>query len=623
MAEAFDATIEFIGGQDQSYRSDRIASDKYAAGVNVTTVLGLRERPKFHHVPLTVVSTSGITPTNGRLKSYKEIFFTGRFQAKIPYIQGNSVFEIRIVSGVFFRVNYETRMVSVMTEELFLSEFRRRYNWTIAGRFVVVYDYPDRPVIIDDNEIRRSSQKDFEVPPSVLGIFNNNRLGVANALHEFIFGDPVDPSENFPDAPITYREVFGEAAAYREQSFSLGASNANEPITAMTNLIILDSSTGIGPTAVFTKNAIYSFPTDQPRVNWGNVNESGKLISYVGTSGPRTVAHANTDLFFLSPDGAVRSLSNSRDEQRRYSNSGISKEVKEYLRYTPDLIKTAVLEHHKERLFVTTNPYYTKCKTIDGRDTVDHCFRGLAVLELNNVSGLQRNAVPAWAGIWTGIQPMDMSLVGDRFTIISKDPSGTNRTYEMVEESDRDIIQGRRKRVATRIYSRAYTGSGDEANPFQDKELRSFEAAIKGDYEITVYRRPTNLARWDRWKSQVHSTTSKTKVIDGKIKQGEYHGYRVTNLGSPEETVCDPVSNESGRIFRKIQLLFQTFGSFCIEELLLRFQTVENTGTQSQSCKPNTDAVSERQCDWPSDWAFYSLPTDPKLEEKYGEKVCP
>lgn len=123
---------------------------------------------------------------------------------------------------MIFRVDYETRMVSVMTQDLYLSEFTPRFNWAVAGRFVVIFDYPDRPVVIGDYDVRRSKALAFEVPASNLGLFNNNRLIVANAQHEFIAGDPVDAAGFSPLPQLPTVRCFAKRRRFTNRRLAWG-----------------------------------------------------------------------------------------------------------------------------------------------------------------------------------------------------------------------------------------------------------------------------------------------------------------------------------------------------------------------------------------------------------------
>ena len=83
-----------------------------------------------------------------------------------------------------------------------LDEAADRINWSPAGKYLVIFDFPAYPVIIEGLLARRADPALLEIPRSVLGTYNQNRLFIANAGNEFTAGDPA--AYTFPTGPISF-----------------------------------------------------------------------------------------------------------------------------------------------------------------------------------------------------------------------------------------------------------------------------------------------------------------------------------------------------------------------------------------------------------------------------------
>jgi len=81
----------------------------------------------------------------------------------------------------------------------------------------------------------------------------------------------------------------------------------------MTFLQFVDTSTGIGPLILATKNQIFSANSQNPRANWETGNFITTLTASSGIAGARSYVHVNSDLFFFGSDGQLRTLSMSRN----------------------------------------------------------------------------------------------------------------------------------------------------------------------------------------------------------------------------------------------------------------------------------------------------------------------
>lgn len=620
-----DGNVSFVGGQNDGLLPDRIGNEQYRRGVNVTTKNGaLSPRPGFVHQELVVI-------TEGRAgsRTYAQIFRTGKFQAAMSYDTDDGVFIIAVISGIIFRIDLNTKQVEVIPigeegGDDRMNQYKRRINWSYAGRFLVFFDYPNLPVILENRQARRSDiERESipgvalpEVPVSALGAYVQNRLWVSNAVHEFTASDPVGGINL--DAPITFEEVLAPAGAYLGQVFSLGSQSSNQPITAMGFLQVADTSTGVGPLFVATKNSIYTYQATLPRSQWESTT-FGRLALYnAGIAGARAFSNQNSDIMFLSGDNQIRSLLLGRSQQERWENAPLSREVTPWLEEfsRKELTHLGVVSSYKNRVFVAAAPYRASAISLDNKPIFDYAHGGMIVMELDNVSGLGSAAVPAWVGLWTGISPMEMIVMEEGPYIFSKDDGGINRLYYVDDEISYDVFKGERVNIVSRIYTREY----DFGKPFQDKEIGNVSYSIsnvEGAFNFLVEYKPGNLDRWSKWKCFRHN--AKTEICDAseEIGAGECalptlssHAFRELDFGDPEETSCDVLTNEQSNVMRRIGLRLTFRGrNWSLENIHLRFEVLPETNRPStQRC----EAVEEKMIqavNEPNDWEIYRTAT--------------
>jgi len=402
-----DGTFNFSGGQNSALDPDLIADIQYYIGINVSAEEGtLKPRWPLIEQPLDFSSTGSYTRPTGFQVSWEEVFSSGKFQAFIPYSIGPDYYNIWIVSGFLFLINLETFAVSVLNLADPVNIYADRINWSNAGNYLVIFDWPNRPLILEGIEIRRSDPAAFEVPASVLGALNQNRLVIASAGIDWTAGDPAG-SPATPNAPITFTEIILPSTGFTGDQYQIPTANKNnDVITAMGFLQVLDKSTGIGSLFVSTNYATYSYPTYLPRADWLDSGTSavfGSLLLPIGIVGQRAHVNVNSDVVFRSPDNEIYAFTVARNSQFKWSNTSISREVAIYLDDNDkDLTFVTSTAKYKNKIFVTCKPYRMDVYSADGLLHRDIVNAGVVVIETNNMASLSNQSAPAWAGVWTG-----------------------------------------------------------------------------------------------------------------------------------------------------------------------------------------------------------------------------
>lgn len=552
-----DGQLEFTGGQDASKVPHLVPENAYYAGINVSTkrgALGPRMGLKQH----TLLYEEGGVKLPGKFPiPYNQIFLTGKYQARIPYFTAGESHLIIVISGIIFMVNirtFETRHIPI-ADGTRLNEFASRLNWSFASRYVVIYDYPARPVIIENSTARRSDPANNEVPISVMGAYNQSRLFIANAGNEFTGGDPTG-SLAAPDAPITFLEVETSSSPFFGQIFQLPTDYATDPITAMGFLQLTDTSSGIGPLLVATGSQIFAFNTQNPRTTWQNGPFGSLVVNTAGIAGPRAFANVNSDLFFLSPDGQLRTFNMSRNEQGRWSRVPISREVQNWMKVRePFMVQFGVVEYFNNKILVTANPYRAKARTLLGAPIADYAHGGLVVISLDNISTLREPEMPVWDGLWTGVRPMDMCVTNNRCFIISKDSTDLNNLWEVMPDETIDTVGSRTRRIRSTVYTRSY----DFKDQFMNKELLVADMPIqdvRGRLDFKLEFRPSHSDKYFPWVQFTHLAPYQSCKVpdDCSIKGLLAHSFRELKFGAPRTEACDPITSILYKFFREIQL---------------------------------------------------------------------
>lgn len=600
-----DGSDDFSGGQNAALIPDRIAPNEYAAGINVSVRrASIQPRWGFERSSLSFQDEYELDSFKKR-RSYQNIFEGGKFQAMIPISVAGISYLIVIVSGRISAININDFSVTriPIADGSTLNPRRARVNWTLADKYIVLYDFPSLPVILDGLSARRANPKNMEVPAAVNGAYNQNRLFVVNNGSEFTGGDPLGNLAT-PDAPITFEEVLTPGSVYFGQIFNLPSNTTNDPITFMGFLQITDVSTGIGPLICATKNAIYTYGTQNPRAAWEN-GPFGTVLCYnAGIVGQRAYCNVNSDAFFVAADGYVRSLAMSRDEQKRWARVPVSRECENWFKYwDKDLIQYAFVGYFRNKIFFSVNPYRVRALDFDTRYPISDCAHGgMAIIELDSLTSFGEPAKPIWTGLWTGVNPMDMTVIDERAFVMSKD-GAINKLYEINPDINYDTADDVIRPVRSRIYTREY----DFKDPFLNKGLHSIDTnfdTIKGDFKYKIEYKPSHSACFVPFGERTHTAPWRTCDIPEGCFFNGFAGQHIRDfsMGDPEnDQLGSAVTNDLFRVFKKIQLMLTLVGIYWeVHEIRIK-STPELEPDTLARCE-EYPPVAVCDCSCPDDW---------------------
>ena len=569
-----DGTFNFSLGQDSWHTPEQIQENQYWRGVNVTTRGGtLSPRPPVEELELHFEDKT-IKTDYGYFRTIEDIWRAGKFQAFIPHPVAPENYIITVISGLIFQTNIRTGMTVLRSEDIKTSQYVSRINWSYAGDDIVLFDFPDYPIVVGENKVYRSSPNHEiegvsapQTPISNLGTFNQNRLFVADLTVNFTAGDPVGNLLT-PEAPITFTEVLTPSSPFYRQFFSLPTVDFHSPATAMGFIQELDSSTGVGPMFISTAEKFYFFRTNQPREDWDKGQFGGILLANAGVAGPRAFINVNSDLIFLSAQGKVHALSNARNDTKKWGNVSVSREVENYLAFHDiSLARFAVLGFFDNRIFITANPYRMTAQDVSRRPVTDYAHGGLVVLEIDNLASLLTQGALDWAGLWTGINPMDMGRVGSKFFIISKDganPNGANRIYELKKEGTVDKIGKVKRRIRSIVYTKQYNFK-QEATQKREHSLAVHLTNIEGEFDLKIERKPTHCSSFLEYANWEHFAPVEfcyDMPTDEFMNGAAPHQFKQLIFGDPKEEGCSPLTQDEYNTFHGTQLRLTLEGDY-------------------------------------------------------------
>jgi hypothetical protein len=606
-----DGQLSFEGGQDASLPPSRLPENKFHSGINISTSRGIiRSRYGYERKTLKFPE-GGYAYTVNHIVDFKKVFETGKFQAMAPYQIGIKHYIVVVISGIIYLINQDTYDVTVLTigRDTQLNESAARINWSPAGRFLVLFDFPSKPIIIEGQNARRANPDLNELPTSNLGVYNQSRLFFSNIGNEFTGGDPIGNLLT-PNAPITAEEITLSGSPYFAEIYQ-APSKYDAPISAMATLQVSDTSTGIGPLLVATKKEIFVYNTVGPRESWitrsgtADSGQFGKSISdNAGIAGARAFVNVNSDLFFISSDGQMRSITVSKDEQRKWARVPMNVEVSNWVSYlSPDLVDFSTLTYFKNKIFWTVRPYRIFAKRLNGNRILDIAHSGLVVLETDNLSRLGVFSAPSWAGLWTGIRPLDMCVTNERMFVMSKDYYSRNSFYEVDPELKVDRTQqGERRQIKGVIYTREHFFQ----DMFSIKSLENVELGvtnISGQFEVGVDFKPSHSANFLFWSNFKHKVPVAYKTfMDGEIPQKKAISFRELKFGLPDSEVGHPITDDLYDRVKRVQLRITLKGdSWEFNEYRLQANAVQENSTEFISDNLTQEADKE---DSYSDWTY-------------------
>jgi hypothetical protein len=397
-----DGITRILRGVNSGLAPVSLGRDQLAWAVNCTTRgQYVTNRPGFVKRTLRFLDADGAQDT-----TLTDNFQEGIFQGAIAFERRGQI--VTMIGGRLFRIKLDAWDVMDVSITGDLNPSNRYRAWFCeAEDFIIAQDGQSAPLIYDGASTRRSDTFGAGgakmVPTGTSMVYSNGRLLVAlQDNRQFVVGDIVNgdsgtASYNYADSILYFTEndVINGGGA-----FSVPI-NAGE-LTAFRPVAQVDTSTGQGPTQVFTTGGIFSLNAPTAREAWADTNFPIGTVSMVsaGSLSDRATVNVNGDIWMRSLDG-LRSFIVGRRDMTTWVNAPMSQEVNRALaRDDRNLLGHASGALFDNRLLMTVNPYRVW----------DHgiCHRGLVVLDFAPLAYLNTRVPPVWEGLWTGLQVLQI-----------------------------------------------------------------------------------------------------------------------------------------------------------------------------------------------------------------------
>lgn len=319
-------------------------------------------------------------------------------------------------------------------------------------------------------------------------------------------------------------------------------------IRALAFPITLDASLGQGPLFVFTPKTIYAQSVPISRTAWIAADANNQPLQQVvmngsGAVGDRCVVSLNGDLYYQDRLPSINSFNMSLRYFGQFGNRPISNNMLRALQFNDRaLMRTASGFAFQNRLYQSILPYQTD---------VGVAFRQLAVLDLDPISTLKQQELPAWEGAQQSV-PILQGFEGDfgglhrAFIVMRSDLDGSIQVWEI---TDADRSEDGDKRTTMRIEFPSFDWSEKGSSLMDMKELdeaRLWIDKIFGTVDFTLtYKVDQDPCEypWFSWQECVaRNTCEVADVTDCYPPVTFREGFVIPRSVPKPKPVCGPTS---------------------------------------------------------------------------------
>jgi hypothetical protein len=411
---------------------------------------------------------------------------------------------------------------------------------------------------------------------------------------DLVFGPSGTAQNGFRDAILKFTEN-----TFLNEGGSFGVPYNAGPITAMQFLATQDTSLGVGVLLVGTTNMVFSVNAPVDRTTWKNLQYPIQTISLIdyGPEGPRSAISVNGDMWYRSLDG-IRSFIVARRLFGSPGNTPMSHEVTILDDDTNALLFFGSWVLFDNRIFMTVSPF------MQPNQQVAH--RGLIVMNFDLVSDLRQKQAPAWEGISTGLNVLQIGkarIKDDERCFIWAQGATDLELWEVSTEGIADeftTAPGGRVTVTSKpIAALLQTRAEDYGVPMELKRLVMGEIYLEDiadNVTLTISFKPDQYPNWITWQTIAlcSTVTQCAPNVDACIFQVNARGYaaRLT-LPQPADT-CNGITGKPMREFHECQFQLTWTGNVTIKRFFthIKLQTQPTEG----SCPPTVQCVVFPSC---------------------------
>lgn len=381
--------------------------------------------------------------------TYDRIFSVGDIQLLAPLSNINGEYLIAIISSRIFQIDLDTMEASDITpkdafiadtslDSIPMSYIDNSGNVMGSGGYLVIFNYPNRPIFINHIEARLSQESNYEMPSSRLGATGGNRAFVISASNTLWASDPVGGGYDL--APLTFNETLNptDPGGYNGQIFAIGSPLDFQYVTAIARIPRLMGSSQdflAQSLLISTKTHKYIISAESPRTNW----ESMQFITYGGTgdgiAGSLAVTNIGSAVVYISNTGRIKTYSQDTDRNNSLVESMFDDALGQYLccRESSFYYRSwySTLDHSRslikfngDRLYATVSPILLPAYDRFNNKVNTQGFNALAVASLGDDSQIGARATINWEGFYDWFKPVSIALIGTDTYVIAKEKYG-------------------------------------------------------------------------------------------------------------------------------------------------------------------------------------------------------
>lgn len=582
----FDGLTTITRGIDSENAPALIGQDQVAFAINTTFRGGFAQ------------SRPGVS----KLTLSGDAFQLGRWQVAHGYIAENGQPSIiASIGGQIIRFDPISNQVTNLSTPLGLTNpSNLSHAWMAQAEiYLPIQDGSSIPLIWDGALLRRANPVAFggkELPVGKMMEYNNGRLWVAlPGLRTFVAGD----------LAYSITGTSKDVLTFTENEFINGGGAFVMPstagfITAIKTVAAQDSVVGQGPLQVFGETGTASMSVPFDRETWQFLNSPIETVSLL-SSGPRSqegVAIVNGDLWYRAADG-VRSFMMARRDHGTWVNTPLSSEMNRVLERDDDNILTfGSAVTFDNRLLFTVSPYRATYDAV----AYGVAHRGLGVLNFEPVSGMFNRGQPAWEGIWTGLNILQIVVLKcygvDRCFIFALNSDHEIELWELSKSKSFDNIDDP---ITWTVETRAF-GFKDQSESLKQlaRAERWFDR-VSGVVAYDIKYRPDSFWGWLDLDSGTVCATTDLCTPPGCSPSSPQLQYRPRKLSAAPDGECEEAVNKPYRNAFEYQFKVTVDGA----ARMRRFRAVATQVNEDTTggCFGEEDCFQERGCEY-SPWSY-------------------
>jgi hypothetical protein len=327
------------------------------------------------------------------------------------------------------------------SEEYRLSYVRNDGGTAGVGGYLVIFNWPNKTIFVNEIETRLAVAGNYECPPARLGATAGSRLTVASGLNELFVSDPLGGASRL--APLTFQETFDPSSSYFDETYIIGSVLNIETITCIARIPRYMSASQdflAQQLLVSTKNRKYLIAVAAPRTEWANV----QFISYAGSNdgvaGPEAATNIGDVLLYISTMGRIKTIGQDQQRETALVENFMDDSLGQYIcpcdtnyyhREWYSLLdhSRSILQFSKDRLYATVYPYLAPATRIDGSKGSSPSFMALAIASMASTTGIGASAPITWESFYDWMNPIGVVTIRDIVYVVTKNEYGRIQYY--------------------------------------------------------------------------------------------------------------------------------------------------------------------------------------------------